>query len=112
LRVRAFVGVAGEVGHFAVALLIEPSLETGRAGGRGGGGETAIVKTEFAGALLDGLFHSRIGGLGKAELMKDLLADFLERAEFGVEEDVGLLVEKLAGGEELANFGKRVGLAQ
>src|SRR5258708_37336208 len=40
------------------------------------------------------------------KLMQRLLGHFLERTDLGVEEDVGLLVERLADGEQLPDFGQ------
>lgn len=57
LRLHAFVGVALEVMHFALAILGEPGLEFRGVIGRSGSGEMAIVEAQFQGALADGFFH-------------------------------------------------------
>src|ERR1017187_2402904 len=57
LRLAAFFHAAFQPGHFAVIFLREPLLEFFGAGGRGGGGEAAVVEAEFHRALTDGVFH-------------------------------------------------------
>ena len=57
LRLDAFLRAAFQPAHFAVIFLREPALKFFRAGGRRGGGETAVVKAEFRRALTDGGFH-------------------------------------------------------
>ena len=59
--VDAFVGVAGEPGHFAVLVGFEPAGQVRGGGGRGGGGDVAEVEAEGEGALAEGGFHAPRG---------------------------------------------------
>jgi hypothetical protein len=60
LRVDAFVCVAFDPRHFAVVLASEPLLELVGVVGSLRGGEMAIVKAQFKGALANGFFHRSI----------------------------------------------------
>src|SRR2546425_11186209 len=61
LRIDAFVGVALQVVHLAVAPGVEPVLELRRAMRRVSRRETASVESQLQGALSDGRFHRCVG---------------------------------------------------
>ena len=79
LRVDPFFRVAFEPWHLAIFIFSEPFLKLFGAGGRGGGGETAIVKAQLQRPLADGFLSSRTR-VAQAELMDDLLRDFARRS--------------------------------
>ena len=55
--VDSFEGVALKPSHFAVALALQPIFKLARGFGSFGGGDAAIVETQFTRARFDSFFH-------------------------------------------------------